>query len=773
MSEGRERVEVFMSGLRSSTPRWAALLAILWVAGWACDDEAPAVTDMALLPIPDQTVTVSDELQVSLTVINTGGTTPQFSVTSDTLPDLMTRSNRVYFAPFGAGAIMRWTPVVADVGEHLIGVEARTSAGTVSGAFYATVLPGKSAPIFIKPLGSGTTLDLADERCVLVETMVEDYDSPMVRISLDPPVEDNYVFEMTGPSSGVFDFCPSEEQISKSDVYNVSFAADDQDGHLTRKKYVIVLRRSVGQDCQGQAPTIEHAPPGAQSTRGEITFTAEISDDVGVEGDPKLYYSLDTQSWARGIDVSLFTGVSMQRVAGTPTNGTYQAALKSPVETDDLGVSRSIYYFLEVTDNDDMAGNCDNRATVPEGDVFAVEVVAPERGVGLPNCGECARDADCQSGLCVEVGGRNHCVRGCATASSQACGSLTAAGCCEGNILRYCDEGRVAQINCADRPACGWNARRGTYYCQTNGAAEPSGEVPQACTFFGCPMGSSCTDGAATSIDGVEAFVCVPDSGECEAGVQPDPGPDPGTVCIDDAYEDNDTIMGGQMEIAPGEYSNLRLCSDGMVNDDDYYPIRVDDATQLTVQLSFSHAEGDVDVSLRSEVGTALIAGVSVTDDEEISTCLAEGLYYINVWSVDRAINTAYGMSIGLGGCCLDDPRETEGDDTSDRATAVISGEEMRDGQICENDEDWFSIGLADGDTLVIFLKFQHVQPEDDLDVYVLGADLMIAARGDSVTSHENVQFTAPATGIYYIRVLGHMGATNDYQIRFDIADDE
>ena len=78
-------------------------------------------------------------------------------------------------------------------------------------------------------------------------------------------------------------------------------------------------------------------------------------------------------------------------------------------------------------------------------------------------------------------------------------------------------------------------------------------------------------------------------------------------------------------------------------------------------------------------------------------------------------------------------------------------------------------MALGAGDALSVFLKFDHDTPQDDLDLYLYDADLQIVGEGASLTSHENLAFTAETAGSYTLRVLGHMGAANDYQIRFDV----
>jgi hypothetical protein len=278
-----------------------------------------------------------------------------------------------------------------------------------------------------------------------------------------------------------------------------------------------------------------------------------------------------------------------------------------------------------------------------------------------------------------------------------------------------------------------------------------------------------------TTVDGTREPVCLPDSGRCDGGPGPgpdpgpDPDPDPRPSCIDDAFEENDSIEEVQSDLSPGDYDNLRLCSDGVLSDDDYYALIVGDATQLSVLLFFSHADGDIDLSLRGEDGLGIIGSASISDDEEISICLSEGIYYINVWSVDADINAGYDMSIDFGRCCLDDPREANSDDNAQGATVIQLAAEYDDGQICEMDEDWFAINLVQGDVLTVTLLFDHVTPEQDLDVTVLSPDQRVVASGLSVTPNEEVEYPAVDAGVHYVRVFGHMNAANAYAIDFDV----
>jgi len=102
-------------------------------------------------------------------------------------------------------------------------------------------------------------------------------------------------------------------------------------------------------------------------------------------------------------------------------------------------------------------------------------------------------------------------------------------------------------------------------------------------------------------------------------------------------------------------------------------------------------------------------------------------------------------------------------------ATVVGTGDEYPDGQICENDEDWYVIDLVQEDILNVTMLFDHERPEDDLDLYVLDSDEMVIGAAVSFNSDEEVSVTTVDGGPHYVRVQGHMGSSNSYHIGFDV----
>jgi outer membrane biosynthesis protein TonB len=109
-------------------------------------------------------------------------------------------------------------------------------------------------------------------------------------------------------------------------------------------------------------------------------------------------------------------------------------------------------------------------------------------------------------------------------------------------------------------------------------------------------------------------------------------------VCSEDTYEDNDTDTTASA-ITAGTISSLRVCP----GDDDYFTTRVLSGQTITVDLTFLHAEGDVDVELVDAAGTTVDGSYTTTDNETVTdTATRDGAYiiYIYLYSDD-------GMTLG------------------------------------------------------------------------------------------------------------------------------
>jgi len=71
-----------------------------------------------------------------------------------------------------------------------------------------------------------------------------------------------------------------------------------------------------------------------------------------------------------------------------------------------------------------------------------------------------------------------------ATAPDDTCGGIGREGCCDGDRLKYCEDGELRTVDCALAPRCGWRPSTpmsGQYDCGTDGAEAPRGLFPRLC----------------------------------------------------------------------------------------------------------------------------------------------------------------------------------------------------------------------------------------------------------------------------------------------------
>ena len=96
--------------------------------------------------------------------------------------------------------------------------------------------------------------------------------------------------------------------------------------------------------------------------------------------------------------------------------------------------------------------------------------------------------------------------------ATMSCGSFTSEGCCDGQTLKYCENGQVKVSDCTTSPKCGWDAASNFYDCGTKGYADPSGKHALSCS------GPSPDSGLL--FDSAPPF----DSGPLDASIKPDAG---------------------------------------------------------------------------------------------------------------------------------------------------------------------------------------------------------------------------------------------------------
>lgn len=297
----------------------------------------------------------------------------------------------------------------------------------------------------------------------------------------------------------------------------------------------------------------------------------------------------------------------------------------------------------------------------------------------------------------------------------------------------------------------------------------------------GCPSGYTCSGSEIYSIDGAQAYQCVPQSGSCLM---------PTGACEDDMYEENDSRSAASANPAlDADLYDMTACpsttSTGRT-DDDWYKLVVASDSRVGLEISGDGAS-DLDLHLYRSDGTVISASTSYSSDEALSHCLKAATYYIKVNGYGSARSDYYlqydRTDETCDTSCTDDVNED--DDTFSTAQSAYSGFASDAGTetICTNDDDWYSITLYDGETLAIDLTFTQDSNSEDLDLHLYDSpshdlwpcspdDVLSCqtAHGQSADANEHAEFTVPSgtctSGCdYYVVVRGWDGSTNSYDI--------
>ena len=235
------------------------------------------------------------------------------------------------------------------------------------------------------------------------------------------------------------------------------------------------------------------------------------------------------------------------------------------------------------------------------------------------------------------------------------------------------------------------------------------------------------------------------------------------STCDDDTEENNDSREDAAL-IAFGDLPGLTICP----MDDDWFAVELNDSEALTASLSFTHADGDIDLQIVNEEGTVIGASVSFTDGEEVTIDPVEGagLVYVRVYGFLGASN-AYDMTLTR----IDAPNPCE-DDTfepndSSESPAPLDPGSYDDLQICPRDDDWFAVQVDQGEIIDLLVLFDH--NAGDIDVSLRDPSGALIGFSVDTDDDEEITLRAQTTGTYLVRVYGFDGATNSYAMALDI----
>ncbi|MBM4373252.1 MAG: pre-peptidase C-terminal domain-containing protein, partial [Deltaproteobacteria bacterium] len=227
-------------------------------------------------------------------------------------------------------------------------------------------------------------------------------------------------------------------------------------------------------------------------------------------------------------------------------------------------------------------------------------------------------------------------------------------------------------------------------------------------------------------------------------------------TCSPDAFEPNED-KAAAAKLNPGLFQGLSICDpDASSFDADWFSLQLTAGTHLTATITFSHDHGDLGLGLFAATGQqALALSDGVSDLESVATTVpAAGTFYLVVFAkagVNLKVPYSLEINAAAGGGCSADLLEPN--DSLAEALPLLP-EDFVDGiRICPGDEDWFSLDLTAGESLIATIDF----PVDkDLDLYLYGPAGQSLDSSLSGAGLETVAVDpAPATGTYAVKVVG------------------
>jgi len=672
----------------------------------------------------EQIAAVGQELTIQLRASDADNDEIRYDYNCAELVDLAARPLGPSIESFQNGlALFRWIPQADDVRPEPYQFDFIVSDGKSESRRSTSITVrsqgGSGAPVFVRPIGSGTTLELDNNPCVELAIEVLDTDSTSTELGQEAPLIEGATLEKTGPFTGLWQWCPSPEQLQVQDRFYLRLSADDGENPKTVKLppyLIVVVGSGKGDNCPGTGPVITHTAMSDQNTVQDLKIAFSVTDDQGLKSTPLLYWaSTDPGSPP---SLSAMTPVMTTRKSGDALSGTYEGVIPNPVASSPSGTQKTLYYQLVARDNDDPTGGCNHTRFEPDLDRHEFVVTNTGGEGGLAACAACTSDTQCgdASDHCITIGGALRCGVAC-----------TGSG--------------------------------------------------------GCPAGYTCTAAAVTSIDGTSAKQCIPTAGSCAAtqsctddSFEQNDGmntitntaaqslapmsypnlmlcPLPSGDQVDEDWFGIPVTQEGKIEVV--------LTSSATTDID--LTLVGEDGALLDASLSFSSNE-TVSACVRAGAGKLYARVYSP------STTPSGSPYSLTL--------TKTAMTCA----CQPDAREPDdlagqatplGRPTAPRGFLNLS--------LCPNNSDWFATTLNAGDTLVVDLVFNQLDFNGDLDIHLFRADAVTdlfpcspsqpgcaVNNGQSADSDEHMEWTVPAGqgGIYYVVVRGYDATdTNSYSM--------
>ncbi len=635
------------------------------------------------------------------------------------------------FATDPEKAVFSWEPMASQVGVHEVTFVVSDGQATDQEKITVEVRPSEDtggAPEFVTP--SSYVLQLVHSDTIQAMIAVRDEDSTKVEIWLEGE-PDGMTFKVMGSDGkrGQFSWTPTPEQIAQKTIYTfVAHAKDDDDNESTQEIRIVIRVKDGGgprPDCPGDVPHIDHQPLRDQAGAQDFPVTAMVTDDGRLA---RVFVGFTTEDPQ---DLRSFQIADLHPAQGDGYN--YEGVIPNLLGQGEQELT--YYYYLCAVDDDDPDGDeCDNYWCVPEEAIYSF--VARPRAQGT--CADDAQEPNPDRASAREV----------------EPGELPNLWLCPGDEDWFSVSGHGGDLLEA---SILFSSGRGDLGLEV---WSPSGEV----------LGRSDTQSDREEVEArfpgdgpllLRVFGDLPGGGDGN-GYMMQVSVQRGAGCRPDQAEPNDD-QARATPIGPGDHGPFTICE----GDRDFYALQVSEGDELTVDVLFSHRDGDLDAVLAWEDGATLRTSTSSTDDEHLVwRADRTGTAYVAVVGWEGATNQ-YRLSVAVAssGQCPDHALEPN----DDQARATPLGGEPIQAAICpmaqgEPDVDVFSLELPALTTLYVDLTFDN--EAGDLDVAIGDSHGMVVGFGDSSDDDEHAVVAGLLDpGPVYVYVYGYQGATNTYTL--------
>ncbi|MFX0074460.1 MAG: pre-peptidase C-terminal domain-containing protein [Candidatus Hermodarchaeota archaeon] len=237
----------------------------------------------------------------------------------------------------------------------------------------------------------------------------------------------------------------------------------------------------------------------------------------------------------------------------------------------------------------------------------------------------------------------------------------------------------------------------------------------------------------------------------------------------DDNYEENDYYYNAY-NISSHENTWIStIDGSGVLLDDDWYKIYINPGDQrLLLDLTFTHADGNIDIEVYNSGLFLLTGGYSTTDNEHIDYVVPSGgTYYIFIFG--PASENTYDLRWDdTPGVPLDDNYE---ENDVDGSAYNLSGYEniwlnTINGSGVQLDDDWFEIYVDPGE-LFLSVDLIYTAVDGDIDIKIYNSSLDFVIGSITSTDNEYIDYAVPSYGTYYILILG-INVGNSYDLLWD-----